>query len=169
MPDYFRPLIDFCAILVLTEWHQSSINCFQFSMVTFRNGEFQSDGDGFLSPRRTFSDYMNTNCMPRKKMLFSETYSWLQVVGRIFIMRAIFYFVLVYIMCVRLFTSISVRFYTWKSRSFPQQLKRLKDLLVTEWHRMNCSFLPVDRLTQSESRIEHSGTVFGPLKKNSIR
>ena len=68
-------------------------------------------------------------------------------------------------MCVRFFTSISVRFYTWKSRSFPQQLKRLKDLLVTEWHRMNCSFLPVDRLTQSESRIEHSGTVFGPLKK----
>ena len=77
-------------------------------MVTFRNGEFQSDGDGFLSRRRTVSDYMNTNCMPRKKMLFSEIYSSLQVVDRIFIMRAIFYFVLVYIMCVRLFTSISV-------------------------------------------------------------
>ena len=40
-------------------------------MVTFRNGEFQSAGDGFLSPRRTVSDYMNTNAFFRSKELIA--------------------------------------------------------------------------------------------------
>ena len=129
MPGYFWPLINFFSILLLAEWRQSSINSFQFSMLRFRKGEFQSD----------FGQWLYKHQLPR--MLFSELNSWLQVVGRIFIMRAIFYFVLVYIISVLFFfTSILAWFYTWKSHSFFQQLKRLKDLLVTEWHRMNCSF-----------------------------
>ena len=41
-------------------------------MVTFRNGEFQSAGDGLLSPRRTVSDYMNTNCLEKNAFFRSK-------------------------------------------------------------------------------------------------